>query len=508
MADVILGIQDTSSFVNVLEIAEKEISRSQGAARKIIIASRHLEIALVRPEVHRDFTNVSIRIKEFRDFKREDLEEALAEFQGKYNLKTDGSHATLTYPAEGIEVADSSAMDLLEKCGSVLPVAEVWHARGDMYSEQDLSIHTLFTTMQEKNASDIHLQPDEPPLIRIDNVLSRTDLAGKLTNVQIDRLVQEMAPPDQYELFQAEKQVSFNFHEVGIAYARCSAFMKHGAIHFTLRFLPEEIPSFEELSLPTDILESIASAHRGLFLVVGMTGCGKTTTLAAIVDYINQHRQKHILTIEHPVEYVHINKLSIISQRDTGVDVPDFGMGVTGALRHDPDVIVIGEMRNADTIRAAITAAATGHLVLSTLHANTAAECANRIVSFFDPIERDLVRLQLKDCLQGIVHQRLVPRIGGGRIPAVEVMIQDMKQISDGIISGNSEMIHAGMQQTITQSFIMEKHIYQIYKEKKVSLEHAREFATDVSVFDQMIIGTYTIPRVEGLKADHARLNT
>jgi len=507
VADLILGMHDTKSFAGVLEVAESEISRTQGAARKIVMVSRLVEIVVFRPEVEQSFANLSMRVKGLQDSGKEDLEKALGKFKGKYELKTDGGLATLKYPAEGTEVADGSAMELLEICSSVLPIDEVWHVHGDMYVEQELSISALFKMMQEKSASDIHLQPDEPPLIRIDNELTRTDLAGKLTNVQIGKLLKQMAPADQYERFLAEKQISFNFHEVGVAYARCSAFYKHGAIHFTLRFLPETIPSFEDLSLPASVLEQIAREHRGLFLIVGMTGCGKTTTLAALVDYINTHRQKHILTIENPVEYVHMNKKCIISQRDTGLDVPDFGMGVSGALRHDPDVIVIGEMRDADTIRAAINAAATGHLVLSTLHSNTAAECANRIVSFFDPVERDLVRLQLKDALKGIIHQRLVPKLGGGRVPAIEVMFQDMKQISEGIVSGSSELIHIGMQQTTSQSFIIEKYLYDLYKDKKISLEHAREFATDVSMVDQMVIGTYTIPRVEGLKADRARSN-
>ena len=507
MPDLILGISDTSSFASVAETAEKEISRTQGAARKIVMMSPDVDIILFRPEVDQNFTNVSMRIKEFQPAKKQSLEKALAEFRGKYSLQTDGSHTTLTYPAEGIEVADGTALQVLKACSPVLPIDEVWRVHGDMYVEQPLSIRTLFKTMEERKASDTHLEPDEPPVLRIDNKLVKTDLYGKLSNVQIDKLLQQIAPADQYEKFLAEKQVSFRFHEVGIAYARCSAFLKHGAIHLTLRFLPEKIPSFEDLNLPRKLMETMASDERGLYLVVGMTGCGKTTTLAAMVDYINETRNKHILTIENPVEYVHTNKLSMVSQRDTGLDVPDFQMGVTGALRHDPDVIVIGEMKDADTIRAAINAAATGHLVLSTLHSNTAAECANRIVSFFDPTERDLVRLQLKDCLKGIIHQRLLPRVGGGRIPAIEVMFQDLKQISDGLVSGNSEFIHIGMQQTTSQSFIIEKYLFQLYKEGKITLENARSFATDVSLLDQMLIGTYTVPRVEGLKAEHLRSN-
>ncbi|MCA9781911.1 MAG: Flp pilus assembly complex ATPase component TadA, partial [Candidatus Eremiobacteraeota bacterium] len=181
----------------------------------------------------------------------------------------------------------------------------------------------------------------------------------------------------------------------------------------------------------------MAALHRGLILVTGMTGSGKTTTVAALLDWINANRTCHILTIENPIEFVHTNKKSILSQRNLGSDVESFHDAVTGALRHDPDVILIGEMRDPDTIRAAINAAATGHLVISTLHANTAAEVVNRIVSFFDPVERDLVKLQLRDSLKCVINQRLVPKIGGGRVPALEMMLNDVKAIADGIMEGS-----------------------------------------------------------------------
>jgi len=269
----------------------------------------------------------------------------------------------------------------------------------------------------------------------------------------------------------------------------------------TFRYLPEKIPSFEDLNLPVDVLERMAKTERGLFLIVGMTGSGKSTTMAAMSDYINRFRQRHLIFIEHPVEYVHHNNNSIVSQRDVGVDVLDFAEAVRGALRHDPDVIVIGEMRDADTIRAAIAAASTGHLVISTLHSNTASEVINRIVSFFDPVERDLVKLQLRDCIQGIICQRLAPRKGGGRVPTIEVMFNDIKQINDSILAGDTDGIHIGMQQTTSNSFIIEKYIHDLLKKDIIDLEAAMEACTDQSVLEQMRIGTYSIPRLEGLKS-------
>src|SRR5262249_18725458 len=203
--------------------------------------------------------------------------------------------------------------------------------------------------------------------------------------------------------------------------------------HCTLRYLPEKIPSFEDLNVPRVTMERLAKLHFGLVLVTGVAGSGKSTSGAARVDWINEHKEGHILCLEKPVDDVHVNKRSVVSQRDSGVDGADFQEGVRGALRHDPDVIVVGEMRDPDTIRAAINAAATGHLVISTLHASTASEVVSRVVSFFDPVERDLVRLQLRDALRCVICQRLVQKTGGGRLPGPGVLLNDTKHHPAGI---------------------------------------------------------------------------
>ena len=247
----------------------------------------------------------------------------------------------------------------------------------------------------------------------------------------------------------------------------------------------------------------LANTHHGLILVTGMTGSGKSTTVAALVDWINSTKHLHILCIENPIEYVHRNKKSILSQRDTGVDVDTFNEGVRGALRHDPDVIVIGEMRDPDTIRSAISAAATGHLVISTLHANTAAEVVNRVVSFFDPVERDLVKLQLRDSLRCVICQRLVPKSKGGRVPALEFMFNDINAINAAILAGDTDAIRIGMQQSASHSMIFEEYLLELYNEGLIDLDHAKEYCTDISILEQMLMGTYTIPRLESIKAAH-----
>jgi twitching motility protein PilT len=361
----------------------------------------------------------------------------------------------------------------------------------------------LFQAMIQYHASDVHLSPGSTPVFRVDGDARHADILPELSAVQIDTLIREIAEEKYLREFEHDMQTSFNFHQVGLGYSRVSAFIKNGSPHCTIRFLPEDIPSFDDLHVPAETMTKLAELHRGLLLVTGMTGSGKTTTVAALVDWINSHRAAHILTIENPVEYVHHSKRSVVSQRALGSDVESFDMAVTGALRHDPDVIVIGEMRDPDTIRSAINAAATGHLVISTLHSNTAYEVVNRVVSFFDPVERDLVRLQLRDCLQCVICQRLVPKIGGGRLPALEFLFNDVKAISDGIMEGDTDHIRVGMQQTVSHSTLFEFYLHRMYKDEKITLERAQEFASDVSMFDQIHMGTYSIPRLEGVRGGH-----
>jgi twitching motility protein PilT len=354
--------------------------------------------------------------------------------------------------------------------------------------------------MIQYKASDVHLCPGEKPIFRVDGTTRHSDIMPPLSSEQIIQLLRTIASDQYWEEWEATRQTSFSYHQVGKGYARVSAFIKNGAPHCTFRFLPETIPSFEDLNVPAETMQELADVHHGLVLVTGMTGSGKSTTVAALVDWINSHKQLHILTIENPVEYVHHNKMSMISQRTTGADVSDFFVGITGALRHDPDVIVIGEMRDADTIRSAISAAATGHLVISTLHSNTAAEVVNRVVSFFDPVERDLVKLQLRDALRCVICQRLVPRKGGGRVPALEFLFNDIKPINDCILAGDTDGIRIGMQQSVSHSFIFESYLLKLYKEDIIDLHHAREFCTAESIFEQMLMGTYTRPRLDSIK--------
>jgi twitching motility protein PilT len=310
-------------------------------------------------------------------------------------------------------------------------------------------------------------------------------------------LIKRVAPDRYWEEFEQHQQTSFGYHQTGLGYARTSAFIKRGAPHITFRYLSEKIPSFEDLHVPTEMMEKLAVMHNGLVLISGMTGSGKTTTIAALLDWINRNRSCHILTIEDPVEYVHENKKAFVSQRSLGEDVETFAEAVEGALRHDPDVILVGEMRDADTIRSAISAASTGHLVLSTLHSNNAYGVVNRVVSFFDPVERDLVRQQLVDSLKCVICQKLVPKKGGGRVPALEVLFNDVKGIATAIVSGDTLGIRLGMQQSLSDSMLFEFYLFRMYKEGLIELEVAKEYAPDLDMLDQILMGTYSVPRMQ-----------
>jgi twitching motility protein PilT len=357
--------------------------------------------------------------------------------------------------------------------------------------------------MDELGASDIHLYPGAPPVFRIDNQTCPTGRFAPVSEQQIERLIHELAPDAAWEEFQKEQQCSFNYRQVDMAHSRVSAFIKSGVPHCTIRYLPERIPTFEDLHIPRKIMESLAELNEGLVLVSGMTGSGKSTTVASLIDWINENNSLHILTIESPVEYVHVNKQSIISQRNVGTDAPTAIKAVHGALRHDPDVIFIGEMRDSDTIRAAIDAASTGHLVISTFHANTAAEVMNRIVSFFDPVERDLVRLQLRDCIRCVMCQRLVPKRGGGRVPALEFLFADTNHILECIINGNTSGLRVAMQQTTSQSAIFEQSLINLVREGLVLDAVAAQYASNRDLFEQIRLGTYAVPSVDSMLHRH-----
>lgn len=315
---------------------------------------------------------------------------------------------------------------------------------------EELDLTAILNLAVREGASDVHIKAGLPPVLRINGALvpikNHARMAPDLVAAAAIKLMNET----QQQTFKEKHQCDVAYSVPGLGRFRVNIFQQRGATGIVLRVIPVAIQSFEELHLPP-ILPKLASEVRGLILVTGITGSGKSTTLAAMMDYINNNSSRHIMSVEDPIEYLHRDKKSIINQREIGVDAFSFSEALRGALRQDPDVIMVGEMRDLETIEIAITAAETGHLVLSTLHTIDAMETINRIVSAFPPFQQKQIRIQLAGVLKGVLSQRLIPTVDGkGRVPAVEVLVstsrvkecitdkEKTKEITDAIAKGNT----------------------------------------------------------------------
>jgi twitching motility protein PilT len=271
------------------------------------------------------------------------------------------------------------------------------------------------------NATDLHLTAGAPPLLRIDGKLTPLDEPA-LDGPRVERLVLGLLDGDLRERFHHDKEIDFSFSWREQIRFRANVFRQQGTVALALRAIPFDIPTFDELGLPP-IMEYFAGLPQGLLLVTGPTGSGKSTTQASVIDYINHTRECHILTIEDPIEYVHVHRRAAVNQREVGVDTDSFERALKSALREDPDVMLVGEMRDAETMQFALTIAETGHLVFATLHTNDAATALDRIVDVFPADRQAQIRVQLAAALCGVVSQRLIPRIGGGMVAAFEVIV-------------------------------------------------------------------------------------
>jgi twitching motility protein PilT len=304
-----------------------------------------------------------------------------------------------------------------------------------------MELNELLRRAVEAGASDIHLKLGRPPMARRDGEVAPLAGCAELTDADLDlylRAVTAIAP-QRYDLFQQSGDLDIAYTDDGLPRFRVNAFRQRGATSFALRVIPREVPRFENLGLPAGI-QRLADEHRGLVLVTGATGSGKTTTLAAMIDYINRSRASHIVTIEDPIEILHPDHRSIVNQREVGLDTENFGQALRRALRQDPDTILIGELRDAETAQTALQAAESGHLVFSTLHTVDAAETVGRMIEFFPEGKQQQIRSIMAGVLRGVISQRLLPKIGGGRVAAVEVMISNAR-IQDLIRENRPEEI-------------------------------------------------------------------
>ncbi|MBY6186367.1 type IV pilus twitching motility protein PilT [Marinobacter hydrocarbonoclasticus] len=284
-----------------------------------------------------------------------------------------------------------------------------------------MEITELLAFSVKHNASDLHLSAGVQPMIRVDGEVRRINLP-QLDHKQVHALIYDIMNDRQRKEFEEHLEVDFSFEVPGLARFRVNAFNQNRGAGAVFRTIPSQVLSLEELAAP-EIFQDIASYPKGLVLVTGPTGSGKSTTLAAMVDYINEQRHDHILTIEDPIEFVHENKNCLVNQREVHKDTHSFSNALRSALREDPDVILVGEMRDLETIRLALTAAETGHLVFGTLHTTSAAKTIDRIVDVFPAGEKDMVRTMLSESLQAVISQTLVKKVGGGRAAAHEIMI-------------------------------------------------------------------------------------
>jgi twitching motility protein PilT len=351
----------------------------------------------------------------------------------------------------------------------------------------------LLETLFVRKASDLHLRAGAPPVLRVNGELFGTQ-SEKLTSQEVENFLREVLTPTQLDTFIREKELDLALTVPGYGRTRANLYFQKGSPAVALRAIKTEIPSFEELTLPR-VLEKIAALRRGLVLVTGVTGCGKSTTLAAIVEQINKSRSTNVLCIEDPIEYIFVNKKSLIAQREVMIDTTSFYSALIHALREDPDVIMVGEIRDPDTVLVALQAAETGHLVLTTLHTLNAVEAINRLIAFFPLSEQAQVRTMLAGTLQAIVSQRLVPRCDmPGRVPVVEILMTtaavrdclvDMDKIS--LIGGLVEDDRGthGM-----QSF--DQSILGLYRQGKISLETAMETATNPNDLELALKGIKT----------------
>jgi len=352
-----------------------------------------------------------------------------------------------------------------------------------------VNLHQLLRAMIEKGASDMHITTGSPPLLRIDGAIVPLKLPP-LSPIETKQLCYSVLTEEQKIQFEKNKELDLSFGVKSLSRFRANIFMQRGAVSGAFRSIPFKILSFDELGLP-QIVADLAARPRGLVLVTGPTGSGKSTTLASILDKINGETRQHIMTVEDPIEYLHPHKRSIVNQREVGSDTGTFKQALKYVLRQDPDVVLVGEMRDLETIEAALTIAETGHLVFATLHTNSAIQSINRIIDVFPPHQQSQVRAQLSFVLEGVISQLLLPRAGApGRCLAMEVMVPNAA-IRNLIREDKVHQIYTQMQvgqqkhgmQTLNQS------LYSLYARRLITLEEAMGRSNDIDELRMMIEG-------------------
>ncbi len=348
------------------------------------------------------------------------------------------------------------------------------------------TMEELFKIMKAKNASDLHLTTGVPPILRVNGKLYATPF-DPLTPEESQNLIYSIMTEDQKQRFEQHNELDFGFSMEGMGRLRINIYRQRGAMGAAIRSIPYDFKTFEELHVPK-IAYDLMNLNRGLVLVIGPTGCGKSTTLASMINYLNENKNYHIVTVEDPIEFVHTHKKSIVNQREIGNDTESFQNALRHILRQDPDVILVGELRDLETIQHALNVAETGHLVLATLHTSDASQTINRIVDVFPPNQQEQVRVQLSFVLQGIISQHLLEKADGkGRILATEVLITN-SAIRNLIREGKIEQIASAIQtggdigmHSLNQSLV------DLYLDNTISYQEALERCSDVADFKKYL---------------------
>lgn len=362
-----------------------------------------------------------------------------------------------------------------------------------MSTTPDKLISELIGIVVKEGASDLHLSEGRSPIIRVSNLLIPLAKMPILSHTDMEGFLAIFLSPETKTEFESHKEVNFAYSNAGnppVGRAgmrfRCNAFLSLGKISIAMRLVPNKIKSFEELNLPP-ILETFAQRQQGFFLVVGPAGVGKSTTLATMIETINLQRLEHIITIEDPVEYIFESKKSIINQREVKLDAPDFRAALQGISRQDADIVMIGEMRDPETISTAVTAAETGHLILSTLHTNTAGQTVDRIIDSFPADQQTQIRIQLSGSLLGIFSQRLLPRISGGLIPAFELLINN-NAIANLIRDMRTHEINTVIETSSEEGMIdLNRCLADLVRKGEVTVNSAFQFSANPKTLERMI---------------------
>jgi twitching motility protein PilT len=359
----------------------------------------------------------------------------------------------------------------------------------------DFDFAEVLQKMVEARASDVHLTPGSPPVLRVRGQITPMEDYPVLTPQHTRDVVYSILNDDQRKRFENQKALDFAYAIPGVARFRVNTYFQRGAISAALRHTPDQVPELEELGLPS-VIRDFTKKPRGFVLVTGPTGSGKSTTLASMVDIINREREEHILTIEDPIEFLHQHKKCIVNQREIGSDAPDFASALRSALRQDPDVILVGEMRDLETVSTALTAAETGHLVFATLHTQSTAQTVDRVIDVFPPHQQGQVRMQLSVALQGIVTQQLLPTAdGSGRIVATEVLVPT-PAVRNLIREGKTHQIYSTIQTSgATGMQTMDSNLAQLVRDGKINRALAEQRASVPEELKRLLGGVGAAPQ-------------